>query len=240
MSLVWHYFLMNRTDRLYAVREELRRAGKAGRTAEALASTFQVSLRTIKRDIAALQHSGFPVWARPGPGGGYAVDPQATLPPVNFTETEIAGLAAAVASHRGQPFELHARGVLTKALGLMDRGARERAEALTSRIWVDVSETRATARVRHALERALSEMRVLSLGYLDRHGKVTARKVDPILLAHTRGHWYLVGHCRLAEGVRWFRVDRVSSANLTSERAAAIPVDSIGAPPSSAAALTDI
>ncbi|QVQ54868.1 hypothetical protein J4H86_12445 [Spiractinospora alimapuensis] len=41
-------------------------------------------------------------------------------------------------------------------------------------------------------------MRILSLTHLDRHGKTTTRKVDPIPLAHTNGHWYLVAHCRLA------------------------------------------
>lgn len=73
MSLVCHYLRMNRTDRLYALREELRRAGSVGRTADRLAETFEVSVRTVKRDISTLQHGGFPVWAQPGPGGGYAV-----------------------------------------------------------------------------------------------------------------------------------------------------------------------
>src|SRR5690606_8617698 len=66
MSPVCHYFGVNRTDRLFAIREELRGAGPAGRTAERLAEVFEVSVRTIKRDVAALQQAGFPVWARPG------------------------------------------------------------------------------------------------------------------------------------------------------------------------------
>ena len=240
MSLVCHHFLVNRGDRLYALREELRRAGRAGRTAERLAEAFDVSTRTVKRDIATLQRGGFPVWARPGPGGGYVVDRSATLPPVNFTEAEVAGLAAAVGVSRGQPFEKHLRAVLAKALGVMDSSARDRASALTGRVWIDRPADRSIAPAMRSVERALSEQLVLSLRYRDRHGDESRRKVDPVLLAHTQDHWYLVGYCRTAEDIRWFRVDRVVAARLTTEPASQISVDTVGSPPPSAVALRDI
>ncbi|WP_435748387.1 helix-turn-helix transcriptional regulator [Microbacterium sp. PMB16] len=230
---------MNRTDRLYAIREELRRVGQAGRTAERLAANFEVSVRTIKRDISVLQHAGFPVWARPGPGGGYVVDPDSTLPPVNFTEAEVAGLAAAVAVHGGQPFAAQLRGVLNKALGVMDHGSRQRASSLTDRIWVDGRPESGSAKAAGSIERALSEMRIVTLDYADRDGIRTTRRVDPIMMALTQGRWYFVGHCRRAEEIRWFRLDRVVGARLTSERASFIPVHAVGAPPSTAASLTD-
>lgn len=239
MSPLCHYLFVNRTDRLYALREELRRAGQGGRTAERLAATFEVSTRTIKRDISTLQHSGFPVWARPGPGGGYVVDVGATLPPVNFTEAEVAGLAAAAAVHREQPFAEHLRGALNKVLSVMDGGARDRAASLTDRIWIDTGNAPLSAKVERSLEHALDEMRVVTLDYVDHRGAATTRKVDPILLAFTRGHWYFIGHCRLTGGIRWFRTDRVVGARLTKERASVIPVAAVGAPPSSASSLTD-
>ena len=64
---------MNRTERLHAVTESLRRAGARGRTAQQLADEFQVTIRTIKRDLAALEAGGLPVWGRTGPGGGYGL-----------------------------------------------------------------------------------------------------------------------------------------------------------------------
>lgn len=240
MSPPCHYFRVNRTDRLYALREELRRAGQAGRTAERLAETMEVSVRTIKRDISTLQHGGFPVWSRPGPGGGYVVDRHATLPPVNFTEAEVTGLAAAVAAHRGQPFEEHARSVLTKVSSVMDPAARERAAALTDRVWIDTDGDRVDTRSRRALEQALSERRVLSLQYGEPDVTEPLRtRVDPVLMARTRGHWYLVGYCRSSERLRWFRTDHITQARLTVERAADIPVESVGAPPATARSLTD-
>ncbi|MDE3720174.1 WYL domain-containing protein [Nocardiopsis sp. N85] len=230
---------MNRTDRLYALREELRRAGPAGRTAERLSEIFEVSVRTIKRDISALQHGGFPVWARPGPGGGYMVDAAATLPPVNFTDAEVSGLAAAVAAHRGQPFDSHARAALVKALSVMDADARERATALNDRVWIDRTDTHGDARTRHTIEQAFHERRVLVVHYRDRHDRRTVRRIDPVLLARTQGHWYLVGHCRTREAIRWLRLDRVTAAHLTTEPALDIPVEAVGAPPATAKAVTE-
>lgn len=231
---------MNRTDRLFAIREELRGAGKAGRSAERLAEVLEVSVRTIKRDVAALQQSGFPVWARPGPGGGYVVDRSATLPSINFTVSEVTGLAAAAAASRGQPFDQDLRAVLGKVLGAMDGPARTRAAALADRVWIDSSHDRQSTRSLRHIEQGLAEQRVLALRYRDRHGTLSQRRVDPVILAHTNGNWYLVAHCRSAEAIRWFRLDRVEAANLTKETATDVPVDSIGSPPSTARPLSDL
>ena len=98
---------MNRTDRLYALVDELRAIAPRARTARQMAGRFEVSVRTIGRDLDALQQAGVPIYATPGPGGGYAIDKDHTLPPVNFTP----GVAArgghparrVAAMARGQP-----------------------------------------------------------------------------------------------------------------------------------------
>lgn len=229
---------MNRTDRLYALREELRRAGSVGRTADRLADIFEVSVRTIKRDISALQHGGFPVWAQPGPGGGYLVDADATLPPVNFTDAEVSGLSAAVSAHRGQPFDSHARAALAKVFSVMGAAAAERSKTLGNRIWIDHTDTPGEAQTRRAVEQALHERCVLSMRYRDQHGKETSRCIDPVLLTHTEGRWYLVGQCRTRDAIRWFRLDRIITARPTAEPTVDIPVENIGTPPSTAKAIT--
>lgn len=221
------------------MREELRRAGRSGRTAERLAATFEVSIRTVKRDISALQQSGFPIWAQPGPGGGYVVDPSASLPPVNFTESEVVGLAAAAAASRGQPFDRELRVVLTKVLNAMDGAARKRAAVLTDRVWIDAADDGRDTRNLRQIERSLSEQRVIALRYRDGHGVESSRRVDPVLLANTGGHWYFVAHCRTVDAIRWFRLDRIETAHLTNVSASPIPVESVGQPPSSARAVGD-
>ena len=87
---------MNRTDRLYALVEELRASAPRARSAQRLAERFEVTVRTVQRDILALQEAGVPIWATPGPGGGYRIDPGHTLPPLNFTPAEAAVLLATV------------------------------------------------------------------------------------------------------------------------------------------------
>lgn len=227
---------MNRTDRLYAVREELRRAGPQGRTAERLADTFEVSVRTIKRDISALQAGGFPVWARLGRGGGYVVDATATLPPVNLTHAEVCGLAAAVASAQGNPFAAQARTALGKLLAVAAPADRERAERLAGRVWVDLAGKQAAGdpRVRSVVEEALAGQRELRLHYRDQDGVESRRRVDPQILAGTRGHWYLVAHCHDRDAIRWFRLDRITAARLTRRASVDRPVASIGTPPPAA------
>src|ERR671910_3615324 len=87
---------MNRVDRLYAVVEELRAAGPRGRTARRLAERFEVSVRTIERDILALQEAGVPISAQLGRRGGYVLDRSMSLPPLNFTPAEAVALAVGV------------------------------------------------------------------------------------------------------------------------------------------------
>ena len=67
---------MNRTDRLYALAEELRRVGPAGTTSTRLARLFEVSARTVKRDVSALQQAGLPVTAQAGLGGATCWKPR--------------------------------------------------------------------------------------------------------------------------------------------------------------------
>ena len=84
---------MNKTERLFALAEHLR-ARRTGVTAQQLAERFGVTLRTIYRDLEALQDAGMPIKADRGRGGGYALDKNYQLPPVNFTAREAALLVA--------------------------------------------------------------------------------------------------------------------------------------------------
>ncbi|MWV51466.1 HTH domain-containing protein (plasmid) [Rathayibacter sp. VKM Ac-2803] len=225
---------MNRTDRLYALREELRRAGARGRTADQLAALFEVSARTIKRDVSTLQAGGFPVWARPGRLGGYVVDEAATLPPINLTATEVSGLAAALAASERGPFHAAAEAALVKVLSVMEPGARSRATALAQRVWVDRAEgLEISPGVWRAVERSLAEGRVLRISSVHSAGARETR-LDPIVLARTRGEWYLVGRDRAEQTIRWWPVSRIVSAGVLSEAAESIPVETIGTPPSTA------
>lgn len=223
---------MNRTDRLYAIAEELRYAGPSGRTSASLAEQFEVTARTIKRDVSALQQAGLPIWGEGRPGGGYRMmASSATLPPVNFTTGEAAAVAVALAAQPDMPFAAEGTTALTKLLGAMAPEGREAVNVLLQRVW-----TRGTPGRGHparVLDEAIRLDRVAAITYADGRGAVTRRHVEPLAFARTGQRWYLMAYCRLRRDGRWFRLDRIRDASLTGEPAPVRDLDALfgDAPP---------
>jgi len=236
MSLFRGDRTMNRTDRLYAIVEQLRLAGATGRTAEQLAVRFEVSTRTVKRDVASLQQTGALVWAQPGPGGGYVLDEAATLPPVNITAAEAVSLAVALSAVPDLPFAADGRAALAKVLAVMPDAERARARDVASRVWTRGAGRRRPRSAR-AVEEALRRGVVLSIGYRGSTGAVTRREVEPVVLALMGTHWHLAAWCRLREGYRWFRTDRITSAHLTTRPSPRHDPALLGTPPDDAASV---
>ena len=224
---------LNRTDRLYALTEELRRVGPAGTTSARLARLFQVSSRTVKRDVSTLQQAGLPVVAQAGIGGGYALDGSLGLPPVNFTPAQAVALALAVrALPPGSPFGTDADAARAKVLDALPPEARSRADALASRVWSrPVPAQGPPASVVRAVEVALDRSQVLAIEYASADRSVSRRRIESIVLARTGDAWYLVAWCRLRDDIRWFRLDRILRADLTPEVHVPRPVSSVGEPP---------
>lgn len=226
---------MNRTDRLHAVSEELRRAGPRGRTAQRLAAWLEVSPRTIKRDVAALQQAGVPIWATAGPGGGYVLDAVATLPPVNLTPAQAVAVAVALAGATDAPFAADGRAALEKVLDVMGPGDRQEAERLGGRVWVRGGRGRPGPAA--VVEEALLRRRVVAIRYRDGEGTVSRRRVEPHLLARTGDRWYLIAWCRERQAPRWFRWDRIEAADLTTQTAPRRDPAVYGTPPPDAHAV---
>lgn len=219
---------MNRTDRLYALVEELRaRAPRLARASE-LADRFEVTTRTIERDLLALQEAGVPIWAQPGPGGGYALHVEATLPPLNLTPAEAAAIATALAATRALPFAEAGRSALQKLSGVMASAPKSTASKLVSQIRVaqgpDVSPGQHVAEV---LQQALIQSIAVELTYRDFKGQESVRIVEPGGMLGTRHGWYLAAYCRLRQAPRAFRLDRIAAARLTDEHVAERSLDSL-------------
>jgi len=231
---------VNRTDRLYAIAEELRAAGPQGRTSTWLARRFEVAARTVKRDVIALQDSGLPIWAQAGPGGGYVLDAAATLPPLNLTASEATAVALALAAVPQLPFAPDGRSALTKILAAMTAEERALAMALGARLWIRDRRRPARAAVAGVLDEAVRRGVVTVLDYVDKKGTTTRRRaVEPMALAATGGHWYLLAWCRRRRAGRWFRLDRIESAHVTTELAPARDLlETFGAPPVDAGPMT--
>lgn len=231
---------MNRTERLYAIVEELRVAGPNGRTAGWLAERFEVSRRTIMRDIAALEQADVPVWSVEGRGGGYRLMRDAALPPLTFTAGEATAVAVALAAEPALPFGPDGHTALAKVLGAMDDRQRRRTAELAERIWIRTSADDERSEAARIVDEALRESVVVNLDYEDADGRRTeSRPVEPLAFARTGSRWYLLGWCRRRASGRWFRMDRIRDARATRERFEPRDLDEVfGTPPDDAQPVT--
>lgn len=218
---------MNRTDRLYALVEELRARAPRTLRATELAQQFGVSTRTVERDLLALQEAGVPIWSQPGPGGGYGLSVEATLPPLNLTPIEAAALATALAAARAMPLAEAGRSALKKLAAVMASTSRTAASRLLGQIRVVQSPCDLSGSVSGVLQKGLLDSVAVRLVYCDMHGQETSRVVEPAGIFGTHNGWYLAAWCRLRQGPRSFRLDRISEAALTSELITPRPLDAL-------------
>lgn len=220
---------MNRTDRLYALVEELRAAAPRPLSATRLAERFEVSVRTIERDIGALQESGVPIWAERGRTGGYAIDTRTTLPPLNFDPDEALAVMIALAAMPAAPFSAAGRRARQKLLAVMRPDDADAARQIAARFRLSSDEPASVdPSVLSAVEEAVRHRRVVYLDYIDGHGTATVgRPVEVHGLHLTTDDAYLIGWCRLRDDGRVFRLDRIGTVRLTDETAPIRDLDDV-------------
>lgn len=213
---------MNRLDRLFAITTHLQRRSRV--RADDLARAFEVSKRTIYRDIAALSEAGVPVVAEPGQG--YRLAEGFFLPPLVLTAGEATALivgARLLASRTSGRTPGDAEHAIAKIAAVLPAPARGEVERTTSAVQFprpvspdvpfDLDDPRlATVR------RAIAERRLVALRYHGRgRAEATDRQVEPRAVACYDGVWYLSAHCRLRGGSRDFRLDRIEQLTVLSD-----------------------
>jgi predicted DNA-binding transcriptional regulator YafY len=188
--------------------------------AEDLAEHFEVSVRTVYRDLEALSESGVPLIATPGKGcqlmDGYF------LPPLAFTASEAALLTLGgefIKQRVDAELQTAAGMALQKLQTVLPQDKREavtrwRKELLFS------SMARASDDPRlPALRAAMQERRVVRLQYhAFRRAQPERRDIEPISMVYFGERWHVGAYCRLREGPRLFRLDRIDSFNVLDER----------------------
>jgi predicted DNA-binding transcriptional regulator YafY len=208
---------MRRKSRLFALAEALR-ARRTGVTAEELARRFNVTVRTIYRDLDALQSSGLPLRADRGRGGGYALDKSYQLPPVNFTAREAALLVLLVQMAMDQrflPFVETLQAARDKVRAALSTSAqRELFEHLGTVSTVGVPAPAIPAGVQRALEAAWFENRSMWILYRKPDGREQKRTIRVRNLVFDRSST-LLNCVDLERGEdRQFRLDRILKAGL--------------------------
>ena len=207
---------MNRIDRLYALVEELRAAGPRGRTARQLAEHFELSVRTIERDLSALGQAGVPLATKQGRTGGYSLDRSMSLPPLNFTPREAAAVAVALSRSEDVLFARDARSALQKIVAAMPQRALDEARATAEKVRLLVQPVpHPDAEVAEVIWRAVRHNRVLRIRYIDVGGLETEREVEPQHVVVGPNGSYLTAWCHLRQDDRVFRIDRITRAERT-------------------------
>jgi predicted DNA-binding transcriptional regulator YafY len=158
--------------------------------------------------------------------------PAPTLPPVPLTPEEAAAVAVALAARPEGPYAADGRAALEKVLGVLEPDPRRRSQLLATSLWVS-AETAHADEVRALLEQGVTRRRVLVLRYRDGQNRASRREVEPQALVRNSEHWFLVAWCRERGALRWFRADRVESAELTDETSPRRDLAGVGAPPAS-------
>lgn len=203
---------MNRIDRLYALVEELRAAGPAGRSAPRLAERFEVSKRTIERDILALQEAGVPISATAGRRGGYLLDRSMTLPPLNFTAGEVAAVAVGLRRLDDTPYARAARSALLKIVSAMPEQAAVQAHQLADRVRLLATPTpSASQRIADAVLSAIEAGTPVRIDYVGPGGEATERVIEPHQVVLGPSASYVTAWCRLRADERIFRLDRIGA-----------------------------
>jgi len=211
---------MNRIDRLYALVEELRAAGSRGRTAGRLAEHFEVSVRTIERDLSALGQAGVPLATKQGRTGGYTLDRSMSLPPLNFTPREAAAIAVALSRSEHVLFTRDARSAMQKIVAAMPDRALEEARATAEKVRLLVQPAPdPDVEIAETIWRAVRNNQVLHIRYLDVGGVETEREIEPQHVVVGPNGSYLTAFCHLRGDDRVFRMDRITCA----ERAPSLP-----------------
>lgn len=208
---------MNRLDRLLAMILVLQ--GRRLVTAEYLAEHFDLSVRTVYRDLAALGEAGVPIAAQAGVG--YSLLKGYHLPPVNFTEQEAAALITGgllVQQFTDPSLSGAMQSALAKVRSVLPAAQRERIASLEQGMASLGSPLGAPPSHLDVVQRALGLRRVLRFDYAAANGQQTAgREVEPHGLIYYLQRWHLIGWCRLRRDYRDFRCDRLRAIEVLDE-----------------------
>lgn len=204
-----------KVDRLVSIIMTLLNKKRIG--AQELADMFEVSSRTIYRDIDAINMAGIPVRSISGVGGGFEIMPEYKIDKSVFSAADLSAILMGLSSlsDMGQGDELV--NVLAKIKSLIPADRAKDIEIKTNQICIDLSAWSGNQNIQPYLQMikaALENHKLLSFEYIAHHGNKTARTVEPYQLVLKSSHWYFYGYCHNRNDYRLFRLSRMSELRM--------------------------
>lgn len=212
---------VKRFDRIVAILIQLQ--SKRIVKAQELSDRFEVSLRTIYRDIRTLEAAGVPIASEAGVG--YSIMEGYRLPPVMFTKEEAGSFVAAeklMQHFTDRSLGAHHESAMLKLKSVLRGSEKDWVEALEAQVRIFPSQDIFNEKVPNALEllfESIAEKTQVFLSYeaIDADAPVD-RKIEPVGIFNENNFWYVMGFCHLRQAYRQFRTDRIHRINRTSER----------------------
>lgn len=208
---------MNRFDRIVAILVMLQ--SKRIVTALEMAERFEVSQRTIYRDIRSLEEAGVPIVSEVGVG--YSIMDGYKLPPVMFTKEEaLSFVASEKLMHRFTDASLnqHYHAAMTKIKSVLKSADKDLLEKVNAQILVLPNQylpEKSNVSI-GLIMKAITENKVMKISYFANHSQEHSdREIEPVGLFHLGENWHLVAFCKLRKDYRNFRVDRIGHLQMT-------------------------
>ncbi|MCO6018361.1 YafY family transcriptional regulator [Carnobacterium divergens] len=186
-------------------------------SAQTLADRFEVSLRTIYRDIDAINMAGIPVRSISGVGGGIEIMPNYKMDRKTFSTNDLSAILMGLSNISNMMQSKELSNALAKVKSFIPANSAKDIELKANQIYIDLSPWMGGRDAQNYLEmikKALHEKNNLSFDYADRYGNKTTRLVEPYQLVMKNSHWYVHGYCLKRNDFRLFRLFRMSNLQL--------------------------
>lgn len=207
-----------KVDRLVSIIMTLLDKERIG--AQELADTFEVSPRTIYRDIEAINMAGIPIRSIPGVGGGFEIMPDYKLDKKVFSTADLSAILMGLSSLSSVVRGGELANALEKVKSFIPAEKAKDIEIKSNQICIDLSSWTGNRTIRpyvKIIQAALQNHTLLSFAYTAHHGKKTIRTVEPYQLVLKGSRWYFQGYCRTRNDFRLFRVSRMSELQMKRE-----------------------
>lgn len=207
-----------RLSRLTAILTQLQT--KRLLTATTLADKFKVSIRTIYRDIRALEQAGVPIITEDGKG--YTLMEGYKIPPVMFSESQANALILAeqlVLKNKDTSFIKDYTEAIDKIKAVLRQSEKDKANLLADRTRFEQNLNRErNSNNISQLQQALTNFQLIKIDYTNEQDETTSRTVEPFGLISTTENWLLIAWCRLRKEFRFFRLDRITKLQVLTEK----------------------
>lgn len=188
--------------------------------AQELADMFEVSPRTIYRDIDTINMAGIPVKSVSGVGGGFEIMPKYKIDKKVFSADDLSALLMGLSSLSNIVRGNELVNVLAKVKSFIPADKVKDIELKVNQICIDLSPWMGNINIGPYLEiikSALLESKLISFEYVAHHGNKSARTAEPYQLVLKSGHWYLQAYCYKRNAFRLFRLSRMSNLQIQDE-----------------------